>query len=1271
MVCEQTRHQTDLYVRPSWIDARLALAQIDKGKAEGRRTALWFRARLQAELFQLGCFLQRHAGKVLFVAILVLLSFCVGLKSAVLHSRVEDLWVEEGGRLEGELRYTQDALGETSGSTHQFVIQTPRDPHASLLHPGALLSHLEVVKAATSVEVHLFDITWRLKDMCYAPSLPNFDLYYIDQIFENIIPCAIITPLDCFWEGSKLLGPSPDSPVTIPHVGNKVKWTNLNPMKLMENLKSMDTGFSYSTLEQHMKRAGISTGYQEKPCIDPNDKECPDTAPNKGSRQVPDIGAELTGGCYGFAAKFMHWPEDLIIGGTKRNKTGRIYRANALQTVVQLMGEKELYDFWLETYKVHHVDWNQEKAALVLKTWQRRFAEEVKKFGKKDNLTTPYNFLSFSTATLNDILSRFSELDLLKVAAGYLILLIYAGMSLLKWQEPVKSQSALGFAGIILVFVTVAAGLGFCAVLGIAFNATSTQLVPFITLGLCVDDMFLLTHIYARQVSSESHPDEQIGVLLKKTGLTVLTRSLSNACASLAAAVIPIPALRVFSLQVSIVILFSLATTLIVYPALISLDLRRKRSGRVDLLCCCLPGSGQWPCFDSPAPKKRSQIVPEKLQAITRALPPDRQQTVTVLAPPKVNPMENHSEGREDLCENPPSLLESLFGNSMSLRHLAQTYANIIIKSPIKFTSIVFMMGLLVGSLYGFSKVGDGLNLTDLVPRGSMEYAFLDAHSKYFGFYNMHAVTQKDFEYPTNQKLLHEYHEAFMRVKNVIKNDDGGLPEFWLGLFRDWLLGLQKAFDKDWKNGCIVQERWFSNASDDGILAYKLLVQTGHVDNPIDKSLVTQVRLVDYEGIINPKGFYNYLSAWTSNDALAYGASQANFRPEPKQWFHVAKDVELKIPKSAPLIYTQLPFYLHSLRETKDITHLVSQVRDLCQRYELRGLPNFPSGIPFLFWEPFLRIRLIFALSVLCALSAVFTIMALFTFNLWAATIVTGQIASMVLQIIGVMGLFGIKLSAITCVILIIAVGISANFTIQMCLSFLTCVGNRDRRTRLAVDHMFTTVMHGGLTLALSISILFISDFDFVVKYFFSIVFALVGIGLFNGLLFFPVLLSLIGPEAEVIPITHPERMSTPSPEPIRRIHQPACRIAPPPKRQERNQREPSLTTITEEPGSWHSQTHEIVVEPAITVETTTCTHPHTSSSGSETSSSSQRASPQPSRPHVTTKVTATAKVKVEVHTPIHTSGSMDMSSSKTRSHSRRHSRDSSSDSSDSSGRHS
>jgi len=93
--------------------------------------------------------------------------------------------------------------------------------------------------------------------------------------------------------------------------------------------------------------------------------------------------------------------------------------------------------------------------------------------------------------------------------------------------------------------------------------------------------------------------------------------------------------------------------------------------------------------------------------------------------------------------------------------------------------------------------------------------------------------------------------------------------------------------------------------------------------------LFFQVKLVDGDGIINSKAFYNYLSAWASNDALAYGASQANLRPEPRPWYHAAEDFELKIPKSAPLIYTQLPFYLHGLGDTQHITHLIAQVHNI------------------------------------------------------------------------------------------------------------------------------------------------------------------------------------------------------------------------------------------------------------------------------------------------------------------------------------------------------
>lgn len=261
----------------------------------------------------------------------------------------------------------------------------------------------------------------------------------------------------------------------------------------------------------------------------------------------------------------------------------------------------------------------------------------------------------------------------------------------------------------------------------------------------------------------------------------------------------------------------------------------------------------------------------------------------------------------------------------------------------------------------------------------------------------------------------------------------------------DWDLvsvaGLQKAFDHDYATGCITQERWYDNATDEGILAYKLLVQTGHVENPVDRSLITQTRLVNSEGYINPDAFYNYLSAWVCNDALAYAASQANLKPEPRRWCHVGKteDYNLEIPKSLPLIYAQIPFYLQGLGSTLNITKLIAEVRNLSQRFEAQGLPNFPSGIPFLFWEQYQGLWMYLGIAILCSLAAVFCIVFLFLFNFWAAAVVVFGGAAMVLQLLGSFGLIGIKLSAVPAVLLVVAVGINLHFIIHTC--FVSTIG--------------------------------------------------------------------------------------------------------------------------------------------------------------------------------------------------------------------------------------
>lgn len=340
-----------------------------------------------------------------------------------------------------------------------------------------------------------------------------------------------------------------------------MKWTNLNPIEMVKQIKSKKQAmFDYHTFEDYMKRAGITKGYQEKPCLNASDPDCPITSPNYNSSQPLDLGAEITNGCYGFATKYMHWPEDLIVGGVSKNKTGHIKQAKALQTVVQLMGEHELFEFYSGTYKVHHIVWTQEKASMLLHAWQKRFAQEVRNY-MKANASASYTFSTFSTATLNKGLAEHSKTDFIKLGIVLAVIVIYA------WVV----QSGMAALGVVFLASSTAAGLGVCSLLGLPMNILSTHVLPFISVGLAIRDIFLMLTTQMRDVS----PTE----VLQRVGPNILISSVTNAACFLAAALIPVPALRIFCMQAAILVVFHTAATLLVFPAILALELRCQKSG--------------------------------------------------------------------------------------------------------------------------------------------------------------------------------------------------------------------------------------------------------------------------------------------------------------------------------------------------------------------------------------------------------------------------------------------------------------------------------------------------------------------------------------------------------------------------------------------------------------------------------------------------------------------------------------------------------------------
>ncbi|VDP58578.1 unnamed protein product [Heligmosomoides polygyrus] len=148
---------------------------------------------------------------------------------------------------------------------------------------------------------------------------------------------------------------------------------------------------------------------------------------------------------------------------------------------------------------------------------------------------------------------------------------------------------------------------------------------------------------------------------------------------------------------------------------------------------------------------------------------------------------------------------------------------------------------------------------------------------------------------------------------------------------------------------------------------------------------------------------------------------------------------------------------------------------------------------------------------------AVFVVISILLFNPWAALNILVILVVMTVELAGFMGWAGVKMNPVSAVTLITAVGIGVEFTAHVVLAYLTSLGTRSERTSSAIDRVFVPVIHGALSTLLGILMLGFSEFEFVVKYFFVVMSALIVIGVINGLILLPVLLSLMGAPQEWI----------------------------------------------------------------------------------------------------------------------------------------------------------
>ncbi|XP_068236548.1 patched domain-containing protein 3-like [Palaemon carinicauda] len=228
-----------------------------------------------------------------------------------------------------------------------------------------------------------------------------------------------------------------------------------------------------------------------------------------------------------------------------------------------------------------------------------------------------------------------------------------------------------------------------------------------------------------------------------------------------------------------------------------------------------------------------------------------------------------------------------------------------------------------------------------------------------------------------------------------------------------------------------------------------------------------------------------------------------------QSYFHFDGNLTIARP-TPPVLACKFDYGHRNLDGPAEQIPAMDQVKQIVKD---AGFSDFAAPIAFEYssWE---TDKVIFGELIrnLClAMAAVLIMTLILLANVMASIYVLLSVALTLLDVMALMTWWGLTVDIITCINLVLCIGLCVDYSAHIALHFLQVKGDRNERVRQSVRDMGPPVINGAFSTFLAFVLLANSD-SHVFLSFFKIFFGVFIFGVYHGLVFLPVLLSLIGP---------------------------------------------------------------------------------------------------------------------------------------------------------------